>query len=77
MKTDFIVTRVQKAKYSKVEGFVYYKNRKYFIDNKLQGHYHKEYNLVPYDTVEINLDVYMSTEDSSLSLGADFSKFLK
>ena len=45
INTNVYVTNVYTAKYSRVEGYIIYKNQKIFVNNGSSGYYYKKYNI--------------------------------
>ncbi len=66
--TDFYITNTYTAKYSKVIGYVKYKDLILYADNGNSGYYYKKYNLSAGDTVKVTLDVYKTWEGRGLVL---------
>lgn len=45
INTNVYITNVSTAKYSRVEGYIIYKNQKIFVNNGSSGYYYKNYNI--------------------------------
>ena len=63
--TDVYITEVRKAKYSKIEGTIYYNNIKMDIDNGNDGYYYKDYNLHAGDVVKRKVTIYQQAHYSN------------
>lgn len=57
IETTFYVTQVYRAKYSKVIGYIKYKDIMLYTDNGNTGYHSKEYNLKPGDKIPVKLFV--------------------
>lgn len=53
INTKFFVTEVYKAKYSRVEGYIFYNGIQIPADNGSSGYYYKEYYLKPGDVIVV------------------------
>jgi hypothetical protein len=84
VNTSVYITNVFTAKYSKVQGYIYYRNFKLDIDNGNTGYYYKKYNLTSGDIINGNVTIYQQSyysnnpykNDLILSTSeVDFSKY--
>lgn len=56
--TDVYITDVFKAKYSKIQGYIYYNNIKLEIDNGNSGYYYKNYSIKVGQKIKRSVIVY-------------------
>jgi hypothetical protein len=56
--TDVYITDVFKAKYSKIQGYIYYNNIKLEIDNGNSGYYYKNYSIKAGQKIKRSVIVY-------------------
>ena len=65
INTNCYITKVSKYKYSKIQGYIYYKGIKLDIDNGNTGYYYKTYNLKEGDIIVANITVYQREYSSN------------
>jgi len=58
INTNCYITKVSTFKYSKVQGYIYYKGIKLEINNGNSGYYYKKYNLKSGDVIITNITIY-------------------
>ena len=78
--TDFYITDVYKAKYSRVEGYIIYKGFTLHCDNGSSGYYYKDYNLKPGHKIQIDVKICQIPTGKDMLLHVDdidISKFEK
>ena len=80
VNTTYYVNDVSKAKYSKVKGYIIYKNIKVPIDNGNKGYYYKDYSLNVGDEIETTIDIYYYSTSYGYELvfgDVDVSSYVK
>jgi hypothetical protein len=73
--TDVHITSVTHYKYSKVRGYIIYKDITLEIDNGSTGYYYKKYSLKPGDVVKKSVTVYQETTATGVLLSASTVNF--
>jgi len=80
IRTDFNVTKVSVYKYSSVDGFIVYDNKRIYLDNGNTGYYYKDYNLEPGQTISTIVTIYYHSTHDGYKLvfsDIDVSKYEK
>lgn len=58
LKAEIYITKVQKAKYSKIQGYFYWHGIKLEVTNGNSGYHYKTYNLKEGDVIKANIIIY-------------------
>ena len=80
INTTFYVTNVSTAKYSKIEGYIIYKDILLHCDNDLSGYYYKKYNINRGDKIKVDVKIYQIPQGDDVVLkvkDVDFRKYEK
>jgi hypothetical protein len=78
--TQFYVTDIIVAKYSRVEGYIIYKGNQIPAHNGSSGYYYKKYSLKPGDVINVQVDISTSNNGFDATTlrtsGVDLSSYV-